>query len=268
VRSPATYTCRALSHPRPAWGERVGVRGTLDGLRSRIVPLTRRCAPTSPRKRGEVESSRSTRSNSRLNFQTATALTVIASFVGWAKARLRRAHHFCRRCLVGTLPPSLFELRRTCRFAHPTASLLVMTTKHTSAFPRGDAPGACMNFRPMKNRGRREYRALDAPAASRAKKTKHTSVVTTGSPGTPGIPCAMVYGLLRALPGDRAFLSPSLAEIGFRQLDASVGASGPHDFAVRKSAPSSLAPPASTASRPNVRDDGQRPSPGTGRRES
>ena len=121
---------------------------------------------------------------------------------------------------------------------------------------------------PHENRGRREYRALDAPAASRAKKTKHTSVVTTGPPGTPGIPCAMVYGLLRALPGDRAFLSPSLAEIGFRQLDASVGASGPHDFAVRKSAPSSLAPPASTASRPNVRDDGQRPSPGTGRRES
>src|SRR6202790_620786 len=26
-----------------------------------------------------------------------------------------------------------------------------------------------------------------------------------------GIPCAMVYGLFRALPGDRAFLSPSLA---------------------------------------------------------
>jgi hypothetical protein len=40
-------------------------------------------------------------------------------------------------------------------------------------------------------------------------------------------------GFLRALPGDRAFLSPSLAEIVFRKLDASVGASGPHDFAVR-----------------------------------
>src|SRR6266481_6587226 len=41
-------------------------------------------------------------------------------------------------------------------------------------------------------------------------------------------------GFLRALPGDRAFLSPSLAEDFFRQLDASVGASGPHDFAVRE----------------------------------
>src|SRR5437868_7890772 len=42
-------------------------------------------------------------------------------------------------------------------------------------------------------------------------------------------------GLLRTLPGDRAFLSPSPAEY-FRQLDASVEASGPHDFAVRLSA--------------------------------
>ena len=41
-------------------------------------------------------------------------------------------------------------------------------------------------------------------------------------------------GFLRALPGDRACLPPSLADT--RQLDTSVGASGPHDFAVRVSA--------------------------------
>jgi hypothetical protein len=40
-------------------------------------------------------------------------------------------------------------------------------------------------------------------------------------------------GFLRALPGDRALLSPSSAKIAFRELDASVGASGPHDFSVR-----------------------------------
>src|SRR6202050_475131 len=45
----------------------------------------------------------------------------------------------------------------------------------------------------------------------------------------------------------------------FRQLDASVGASGPHDFAVRKSALSSLAQLASIASRPYVRDDRETP---------
>ena len=44
-----------------------------------------------------------------------------------------------------------------------------------------------------------------------------------------------------------------------RQLDASVGASGPHDFAVRKSALSSVAPLTSTASRPHVRDDRETP---------
>jgi hypothetical protein len=45
----------------------------------------------------------------------------------------------------------------------------------------------------------------------------------------------------------------------FHQLDASVGASGPHDFAVRKSALSSAAQLASIASRPYVRDDRETP---------
>jgi hypothetical protein len=41
-------------------------------------------------------------------------------------------------------------------------------------------------------------------------------------------------GLYRALPGDRAFLPPSPARsFASRELDASVGASGPHGFTVR-----------------------------------
>jgi hypothetical protein len=44
-----------------------------------------------------------------------------------------------------------------------------------------------------------------------------------------------------------------------QELDASVGASGPHDFAVRRKARSSVALPASTASHPNVRDDRDTP---------
>jgi hypothetical protein len=43
------------------------------------------------------------------------------------------------------------------------------------------------------------------------------------------------------------------------RLDASVGASGPHDFSVRKIALSSVAPPASIASLPYVRDDRETP---------
>jgi hypothetical protein len=46
----------------------------------------------------------------------------------------------------------------------------------------------------------------------------------------------------------------------FCQLDTSVGASGPHDFAVRKPAPSSEAPLASTASRLTFVTIAKRPS--------
>jgi hypothetical protein len=42
---------------------------------------------------------------------------------------------------------------------------------------------------------------------------KHTSVVTTVAPDSPGIPARNGFnGFLRALPGDRAFLSPSSRE--------------------------------------------------------
>src|SRR2546421_12353964 len=64
---------------------------------------------------------------------------------------------------------------------------------------------------PSKDRGRRESRVLAAPIASHANK-KRTSVVATGSPKQSDLPCAMVYGLFRALLGDRALLPPSLAD--------------------------------------------------------
>src|SRR5216684_5817271 len=68
--------------------------------------------------------------------------------------------------------------------------------------------------------------------------------VTASTPGSPGIPARNGFnGLCRALPGDRALLPPSSADMfclspvgptQLRELDASVGASGPHDFAVRE----------------------------------
>ena len=54
------------------------------------------------------------------------------------------------------------------------------------------------------------------------------------------------YDLFRALPGDRACLTPSSADMfclspvgptQLRELDTSVGVSGPHDFAVRNNRP-------------------------------
>jgi len=78
----------------------------------------------------------------------------------------------------------------------------------------------------------------------------------------PAFPAQWFSGLCRTLPGDRAFLSPSPAGISSRRLDASVEASGPYDFAVRRPPRPSSAHPASTASRSAFRDVAQRPSVG------
>jgi hypothetical protein len=85
-----------------------------------------------------------------------------------------------------------------------------------------------------------DQRAQGMPGAGCARSLaceikKHTSVVTTVTPVSPDIPRATVYGLFRALPSDRAFLPLSFAD-STRDLGASVGASGPHGFAVRLSA--------------------------------
>ncbi len=91
-------------------------------------------------------------------------------------------------------------------------------------------------FRHLKIRGRRECRVPNAPAASCAlcSCSMHTSIHSGGTGIHPAFPTQWFYGLYRALPGDRAFLPPSSAEkLVSQELSASVGASGPHDFAVR-----------------------------------
>jgi hypothetical protein len=97
-------------------------------------------------------------------------------------------------------------------------------------------------------------------ARSLACKVKSTQASHHGHTGiTRHSPRNGFNGFLRALPGDRAFLSPSPRKIASAKLDAGVEASGPHDFAVRGQAPSSEAPLASTASRLHVRDDRETP---------
>ena len=90
--------------------------------------------------------------------------------------------------------------------------------------------------------------------------------------GSSGLPCAMALRLIRVRPGDRlsCHRHPGKRLLPSR-LDASTGASGPHDFTVR----SGIVRPhiaarntiASTATSPNVCDDGRRPSGGKGWRE-
>ena len=78
----------------------------------------------------------------------------------------------------------------------------------------------------------------------------HTSIHSGGTGNIRHSPRNGFNSLYRALPGDRALLPPSLSRANPRKLSASVGAPGPHDFAVRISAARPATPPASTASRP------------------
>src|SRR6202035_3886959 len=99
----------------------------------------------------------------------------------------------------------------------------------------------------------------DAPAAARVVVVS-TRVSHHGHTGiTRHSPRNGFNGFLRALPGDRALLPPSSAKIAFRELDASVGTSGPHDFAVREI--SALVSSAARVHRipPRVRDDRETP---------
>jgi hypothetical protein len=113
---------------------------------------------------------------------------------------------------------------------------------------RASRPSFAINVPLSEIRGRRECRALDAPAASCVKNKTH-ELVTTVTPESPGIPRAMVLTAYIALSPVTGLSCHRRLRNRFRKLDASVGASGPHDFAVRKQALSSAAPPPSTASR-------------------
>ncbi len=117
---------------------------------------------------------------------------------------------------------------------------------------RGRRPDVASNSALGKRRGRRECRVMASPMARLQQKKQ--AAVTTGSARSTGIPCAMVYGLYRALPGDRAFLPPSSARSS-RDLSLSVGRPGPHDFAVRVSHVRLTCPPRPSHPRPTYRDD-------------
>jgi len=74
------------------------------------------------------------------------------------------------------------------------------------------------------------------PDARRARSLacrKNTRVSHHGHAGTPGIPRAMVLTVSFALSLVTGLSCHHHRRNLFRQFDASVGASGPHDFAVR-----------------------------------
>jgi hypothetical protein len=97
--------------------------------------------------------------------------------------------------------------------------------------------------------GRRESRVSNAPAALRVKientQVSHHRFTGRFRPS----PRNGFNGFLRALLGDRLFCHHRSTGHSAK-LDASIGASGPHDFTVRFYRSSSESVKASTASRP------------------
>jgi hypothetical protein len=87
-------------------------------------------------------------------------------------------------------------------------------------------------------------------------------LVTTVTPGQPGIPYTMVLRLTSCSPRRSGLFVTVAGGYLFRQLDAGVEASEPHDLAVRKIGALVLALPASTASRPSSVTIAKRPSVG------
>jgi hypothetical protein len=120
------------------------------------------------------------------------------------------------------------------------------------------APGFCRNDTP---RSVRSERAQGMPGAQphpqpcvrrrKAHKHSHHRLAETFRHSLRG----GFNGFLRDLPGDRAFLPPSLARSSIRKLDISVGISGPHDFTVRFRAARLAHPKRPSHPALHVRDD-------------
>ncbi len=147
-------------------------------------------------------------------------------------------------------------------------------------------PELCVVPPKRREQGMPDARCTRGLVCKIVRKKAHTSIQVQRRHS--GIPCAMVLRLtsrsprrirlccLRRLRTDGS--APGRAGLPFRRLDANHEAPGPHDFAVRFGIARPARPEdrsrheraalrshrahdaaASTASRPNVRDDGQRP---------
>jgi hypothetical protein len=110
------------------------------------------------------------------------------------------------------------------------AALLAMTrTGRAHAFPRHEMPELCIVVAP-RNQGAGNAGCRNAPAALRASE-ESTQASHHRYAEQAGIPCAMVFGLWRALPGVPGLIAPVASPNVLAKLDLSVGRPGPHAFA-------------------------------------
>src|SRR5216683_2237699 len=106
-------------------------------------------------------------------------------------------------------------------------------------------PSFALHFRPPKSEGAGNAGCALHPRSRVQTCTKKRTRAYRFSGGNPTFPAQWFYGLLRALPGDRACLTPSPSGFGTsapgradrppKDLTPTTEASGPHDFTVRNS---------------------------------
>jgi hypothetical protein len=112
---------------------------------------------------------------------------------------------------------------RPPRKAAGTYALLNLQA-HRAPYPQAPLEG---------RRLRPQLRHLAPGFCARYSFISRRTRVSQVTPESPGTPHAMVYGLYRALPGERLFCHRRLARLLLARLDTSTAMSGPHDFAVR-----------------------------------
>jgi hypothetical protein len=105
---------------------------------------------------------------------------------------------------------------------------------HTLSFSRQALSEALYRSLPLKDGGRREDRAGAAPAVScafDALENPHASIQVQRKHS--GLPCAMALRLISCSLAAMLCHHRAREALASWELDASTGASGPHDFAVR-----------------------------------
>jgi hypothetical protein len=143
------------------------------------------------------------------------------------------------------------------------ASLLAMTARHIFAFSRRNPPEFCQQTSRPHIRGRRECRAPGAPAAACARVGVEGTRVSQVTPKHPAFPAQWFTAYFALSPVIGLFCHRRSASHPAK-LDASVEASGPHDFAVRFSTVRQRRIRVHRIP-PRVRDDREPPLCGTGR---
>src|SRR4051812_42867958 len=129
---------------------------------------------------------------------------------------------------------------------------------HTSASSRRECVRVVREFSAFPMEGRGECRVPTHPQP-RMQSKKAYELVTTGKPDDPAFPHAVVLTVSFVIsPVIGLCCHRRLARLSAK-LDASVEASGPHDFAVRVQHRSSAVPNSVHRISPRVRDDRERP---------